>query len=369
MARGGRPGKKRTQYVRDASGRFASTPGGGPSKATPASVRKAARAAAVKGGTLQSRTSLKRSKAKLAAIDKADETLKTTLSRRAQKGAVTRGQKAARAAIKSSQSKLSVAPKMSVIKKKRKAAQPVLQSMKNETTKAPGQRIRPGEFVRANLRPRNVMAKPEKQKNPYQLGSANLNYRVSATNDDKKARLANAKLLKTMFESRGFSVKYASNRASGSIASFHPVTKEMVINRSHSSHINPFADAIKNRKYGTFSSSSPLHVYYHEMGHAKDKNLLNRSGPMGNMWILATGRGASDEARNERGIQIKKLARRVSKYAIANPSEFIAETYAGRRTGRKYDHEVMSAYREAKGINPNPIVRKLKKKGKTKPNP
>jgi hypothetical protein len=109
MARGGRAGKKRTQYVRDASGRFASAPGGG-KKATPSAVRKAARAAALKGGTLAARTSLKKSKAKLAAIDKADETLKTTLSRRAQKGAITRGNKNVRKAISSSRKTL---PKMS----------------------------------------------------------------------------------------------------------------------------------------------------------------------------------------------------------------------------------------------------------------
>ena len=88
-------GRRRTQYVRDASGQFASTPGGGPSKSSPSAVRKAAKAAALKGGTLAARTSLKRSKAKLAASPSPQ-----------QKGAVTRGQKAARAAIKSSKTRL-----------------------------------------------------------------------------------------------------------------------------------------------------------------------------------------------------------------------------------------------------------------------
>jgi hypothetical protein len=163
MTRGGRAGKKRTQYVRDNSGRFASTPGGGPSKATPASVRKAAKAAAVKGGTLQSRTSLKRSKAKLAAIDKANETLKTTLSRRAQKGAVTRGQKAARAAIKSSQSKLSAAPKLSVIKKQRKSAQLARSSKSSQPVMTPSQVA--GQRRRSSERPEARLARAQSRAN------------------------------------------------------------------------------------------------------------------------------------------------------------------------------------------------------------
>ena len=87
MAKGG--GKKRS-YVRDGNGRFASTPGGGKS-------------AALKGGTLGKRSSLKGSKAKLAAKDKADPSIRNTLSTRAQKGAVTRGNKALRAAKAASQ--------------------------------------------------------------------------------------------------------------------------------------------------------------------------------------------------------------------------------------------------------------------------
>lgn len=119
MARGGRSGKKRTQYVRDAQGQFASTPGGG-KKATPSAVRKAAKAATLKGGTLAARTSLKKSRAKLKSIDKADPTLQASLSKRAQKGAVTRGSKNLTKAIKSSRTRLTGAkPNANTIKKKR----------------------------------------------------------------------------------------------------------------------------------------------------------------------------------------------------------------------------------------------------------
>jgi hypothetical protein len=93
MARGGSRGR-RTSYVRDNSGRFASTPGGGPPKrSTPATRRAAMRKARpmVTGGTLGARGSLRRSRAKLAGKNPADRSLQGSLSLRAQKGAVTRG--------------------------------------------------------------------------------------------------------------------------------------------------------------------------------------------------------------------------------------------------------------------------------------
>lgn len=88
MARGG----KRT-YTRDANGRFASTPGGALGAA-----RKAARSRSGRTSTLGARTSLKKSRAKLAGKDPADQRLSTALSARAQKGAVTRGNKELKAA-------------------------------------------------------------------------------------------------------------------------------------------------------------------------------------------------------------------------------------------------------------------------------
>ena len=96
MARGG--GGRRRTYARDANGRFASTPGGGLGAA-----RKAARSTSGARGTLAARSSLKASRAKLRAKDPADQRLSTTLSARAQKGAVTRGNKALRAAKAASQ--------------------------------------------------------------------------------------------------------------------------------------------------------------------------------------------------------------------------------------------------------------------------
>ena len=80
-------GRGRQQYTRDNSGRFSSTPGGGPSRsAGKVAARKKARAAAT-GGTLAARSSLRRSRSKLAERATA-----------AQRGAVTRGSRKLRAA-------------------------------------------------------------------------------------------------------------------------------------------------------------------------------------------------------------------------------------------------------------------------------
>jgi cytochrome c1 len=261
-----------------------------------------------------------------------------------------------------------------VIKKKRKAAQPVLQSMKNETTKATGQRIRPGEFVRANLRPRNVMAKPVKGENPFK------NANQFPINERRKIALQNIEIAKSWLGSKGITATvYDGNK---NIYARALGGKRVEINRNSSVWMNPSGRKRDERRSGFKSSSSPVHTLWHEMGHEKDKRLPFRWQEAVNYSMTNAGRKRryksfvtaanptlSKAARKRRGKEIEALARRVSSYATTNPSEFAAETYAGRRTGRKYDYQVMSAYRETKGLNPNPIVRKLKKKGKTKPNP
>jgi hypothetical protein len=245
-----------------------------------------------------------------------------------------------------------------------KAAKPA----KPATPRGPAtSRLRPGELMNAVARPVNTMARPRKGRNPYQAGIANMQYQVSATNDDKKARLANAQATKAMFEGQGLSVKYNSGRGSSTVASYNPATKQMTINRSHTSWVNPAAAAIKERRRGAKSSSAPMHTFFHEMGHARDKNLLSRSTPFGQFWVLATQKGSSQEARAARGNQMARLARRVSSYATTSPAEFIAETYAGLKTGRRYDFQVMRAYREAMGLSPTPAARRRSRVRRAKP--
>lgn len=98
-------GSARRTYARDARGRFASTNSSGKPKVT--------------GGTLKARASLGKSRARLAAKDPADRSLRGTLSRRSQKGAVTRGKGALRQAKKAARIKLRVGTPKGVIRRPR----------------------------------------------------------------------------------------------------------------------------------------------------------------------------------------------------------------------------------------------------------
>lgn len=119
MAKGGRG---RRTYNRDARGRFAS----GSSSGAPPIRRGAPK---VTGGTLKARAGLARSRRRLAAADPADVTIKGTLSRRSQRGAVTRGKNALAQAKKESRVRLAIGPKKGTIRKpkggKSKAGGPV----------------------------------------------------------------------------------------------------------------------------------------------------------------------------------------------------------------------------------------------------
>jgi hypothetical protein len=147
MAKGG-GGKKRT-YVRDGNGRFASTPGGGKP--------------ALKGGTLAKRTSLKKSRANLRAKDAADPSIRNTLSTRAQKGAVTRGDKALRAAKASSQRTAVGRSKVGTLSKTKKS--PVLKTtvLKTESARVPAAQ-RPGSITNTLRGAMAALAKADAQR-------------------------------------------------------------------------------------------------------------------------------------------------------------------------------------------------------------
>lgn len=121
MARGG----KRGNPYRDANGRFASAStgravlGASRAKSSPAAARKAAKSQSGRVSTLAARSSLKRSRAKLAGRDPADQQLSSALSSRAQKAAVTRGNKALGAAKAAARTRLQGSPVASTISKNR----------------------------------------------------------------------------------------------------------------------------------------------------------------------------------------------------------------------------------------------------------
>lgn len=347
MARGG----GRRTYVRDGRGRFASTPGGGAPKRPP--TRRASR----------SPGRLTRDNAgRITSIGG--------------NGATARGGRLRTAAgnLRARQvDRLRVAPIKGAVTRSGKRRGPQREAAKPATPSAqPRGRFeslgfRPGVFMSAYGRPVGVIGIPRRRaRSPYVAGVADMAYRIGPTNDDKKARLANAGLTKSLFERLGLVVKYSSSRDSSTIASYNPATKQMTINRSHTSWVNPALAQLNSRRRGFMSSASPLHTFYHELGHVRDKKLLHRSMPFGNLWMLATSQGPSQETRIQRGHEMQQLARRVSTYATFSPSEFIAETYAGLKAGHRYDHRVMGAYREAMGLPARPPARHRSRRRKPK---
>jgi hypothetical protein len=187
--------------------------------------------------------------------------------------------------------------------------------------------------VRGNFRPQGVMARPVKGENPFVSGST--------TAKDSASRLANVKTAKAFLEKRGYEVAVYSG-ARHVPARYNETKGVIEINRAATHWQNPKGSSATERKNRFWSSSSPVGTLFHEMGHSKSKGV-------GASWVTAS-RGGTYEERLRKGSRSMQLAKRVSKYAATNPAEFIAEAYAGRRTGRRYDSRVMSAYREARGL-------------------
>lgn len=87
-----------------------------------------------------------------------------------------------------------------------------------------------------------------------------------------------------------------------------------------------------------FSTSAPLHVIRHEIGHA----MLYHAAP------LRIGQLSMADRLNPR---VRPLVEKeVSEYAATNPLEFVAEVYAGLRDGRTYSDKIMRMYHAYGGV-------------------
>lgn len=222
-------------------------------------------------------------------------------------------------------------------------------SAQNQAKKAspknmPNSSFRPGEFYRGNFRPRNVAGKP--QKSPTTFG----------TNKDQNIET----MINLAKNSKRFSVANLQKNKKSTIASVSfppPVhTPNFNINTSNRWYKNPAKEQITMRKENHLSTSDPRGVFFHESAHAKYGHTGKQRWPGGRM------------------NPFESITRRVSKYAGVNPNEFVAEVYAGRKTGRKYDHQVMRLFRSyTKSVfgGPDPLRLRNQKplRRKPKPNP
>ena len=199
--------------------------------------------------------------------------------------------------------------------------------------------LRPGELMNANARPVNTMAKPRKTPDVF-----------------KKTKRENLAIASEMIGKAGMQsyIDTRRKRANGtavegvaSWSAFRPNKVTLVKNSEWWS--NPKKYSREQRRRGEWSTSDPAAVVYHEIGHSRSRRTGHISDPT-KPWGIGV-RPFSNE-RNQR------LARRVSKYGATSPSEFVAETYAGLKTGRKYDYQVMRAYREEAGFSARPAARR-----------
>jgi hypothetical protein len=185
--------------------------------------------------------------------------------------------------------------------------------------------LRPGELMNANARPVGTMAKPGKSSTGF-----------------KKTKRENLAIAESIIRSNGFTPYVDTRRSAKGVASSNPVRPGTVTLAKNSDYwSNPAKHSIEQRRQGFWSSSNPAAVIYHEIGHRR----ANRTGFI-NDSSKAWGIGVRPFSNNKN----QALARRVGQYAATSPSEFVAEVYAGLKTGRRYDHQVMRAYREEAGF-------------------
>ena len=110
--------------------------------------------------------------------------------------------------------------------------------------------------------------------------------------------------------------------------------------------INPKADLWANVEEnmhsaftsGRWSSDNPLHAVHHEIGHFLNNNALGNEAYAFFKKTLLTDS------------ELSLILSEVSKYATENPLEFVAETYAGMKGGRKFSDAIMRLYTYFGGV-------------------
>lgn len=126
----------------------------------------------------------------------------------------------------------------------------------------------------------------------------------------------------------GFNIVKSDKINPNMIAMGSPSNQIIYINQKHKYWDNPIENQKKLFESGYLSSPNPLHPIYHESSHLKHKDVSQ-------VW-------------NSKEYQ-QNVAQKVSRYAKTNPSEFVAETYAGIKAGKNYDTDVMNLYKRFGG--------------------
>ena len=194
--------------------------------------------------------------------------------------------------------------------------------------------------VRGNFRPKNLITRADPKSS-------------AGYGKDAAANVAEAR---RRIEATGASSALKSNKRSSTVAAVYEKTPNTVhVNASHTAWKDPRSNMIKNRRDNMFSTSSANHYAAHELGHIK--NPTNQKAPSWDVQLRGKGQIYADA---DKVVGAKRVARRVSKYAMQNPAEFTAEVAAGLSLGKKYDREVMRQYRAINGRRARSVRSQIK---------
>lgn len=183
--------------------------------------------------------------------------------------------------------------------------------------------------IKGNYRPENLFSRTNTK---YDQGYGT----------DAKKNIAEAR---RRIEAAGASSVLKSNKRSSTVGSVDARNPNQVqLNASHPTWRNPKAEALKDRRQNKFSTTSAHHFAAHELGHVK-----NPTSKMASSWDTQLRKKGQIYADAEAVLGAKRLARRVSRYAMQSPAEFTAEVSAGLKLGKKYDTNVMRLYRDIQG--------------------
>lgn len=219
----------------------------------------------------------------------------------------------------------------------RAAARSQAGASKTETPKSTANRPR----VRGNFRPKNLYTGTDKSQ-------------AKGYGTDAKANISEAR---RRVEAKGAKTALKSNKRSSSVASVNERTPNTVdFNASHPAWKNPKRGMIKSRRTNELSTSSPHHYAAHELGHIK-----NPSAQMAKSWDVQLRGKGQIYADADKTLTAKRIARRVSKYAMTEPAEFVAETSAALSLGKKFDSQVMKQFRQVSGRKARSIRSQLKR--------
>ena len=130
----------------------------------------------------------------------------------------------------------------------------------------------------------------------------------------------NARILAGIAEKEGYKVEIQAFGAGNSSIAMASNGK-IYINKTSKLLADPLKNMDAQYKSGWLSTNKPEGIIHHEIAHLKYKQRDN--------FFTNTHRD---------------IASKVSRYATRNPKEFVSETYAGLKTGKKYSDEVMRLF-------------------------